>query len=218
MLFVGNSYTLYHDVPGQVAKLAAAAGKGFDYETILEGGAALAQHWSERDAGERVRGGGFTHVVLQERSTGLLLDASGYRASVARFAEVARSVRARLVLFETWARAEHSPEYRWPWSRRSPEGWLETVRRRIGEVAAKHGGEVAPVGYAWMRAHVEHPEITLHDEDHHHATIAGAHLAALVLYRTIFRESPREPGWFPHEIGEDSAKNLRDCAVRVIGA
>lgn len=218
VFFVGNSYTLYHDVPAQVAGLAAHAGRTFSYETSLEGGADLGLHLSEKGAGERLRSGVFTHVVLQERSTGPLLEPRKYCRAVERFAAIAKEHDVRLVFFQTWAWGPKNEAYRWPWSKRSPEGWLATVRKAVGDLAVKHGGEVARVGEAWMTSLEEHPGIRLHDEDEHHATVAGAHLAALMLYRAIHHEAPASPGWFPPEISDDFAKKLRDSATRVVGA
>ena len=74
VLFVGNSYTFYNDVPDQVAALALEAGRPITTETVAEGGAHFALHWDGTGARARIERGGIDVLVLQDQSGGPLHD------------------------------------------------------------------------------------------------------------------------------------------------
>src|SRR5437764_9334948 len=69
VLFIGNSFTARNDLPGLVARLAAARGKTVRHRLISAGGASLRTHWNAGEAARAITDGGFDHVVLQEQST-----------------------------------------------------------------------------------------------------------------------------------------------------
>ena len=126
VLFVGNSYTLYHDVPSQVARLAEDAGSAISPEMIAEGGAHLGLHTTTTGALERIARGGLAAVVVQDQSTGPLHDRARFEEGVARLARAARAVRAELVWYETWARATGHAVYRAEWSGGTPDAMGRT--------------------------------------------------------------------------------------------
>src|SRR5262245_47385466 len=68
-LFVGNSFTARNDLPGLVARLAAARGKRLEYRLISAGGASLRAHWNAGEAQKAIAEGRYDCVVLQEQST-----------------------------------------------------------------------------------------------------------------------------------------------------
>ena len=69
VLFIGNSFTARNDLPGLIARLAEARGKGLEHRLIHAGGASLRAHWNAGQAAEAIRDGGYDAVVLQEQST-----------------------------------------------------------------------------------------------------------------------------------------------------
>jgi hypothetical protein len=50
---------------------------------------------------------------------------------------------------------------------------------------------VAPVGYAWLLARNQNPQLDLWQPDGSHPTEIGTYLAACVFYAVIFRQSPK---------------------------
>jgi hypothetical protein len=69
VLFVGNSFIARNDLPGLIARLAAARGKPLEHRLISAGGASLRTHWNAGEALKAIQGGRYDHVVLQEQST-----------------------------------------------------------------------------------------------------------------------------------------------------
>jgi hypothetical protein len=215
VLFVGNSYTLYHDVPAQVAELVASLGgtrQTIEPHSVLQGGADWKLHRESLGTPARIAEG-FDVVVLQGKSTDPLLARFGFARHGAALACLARRHGARVIFVQTWAWAADHPSYRDRWTRRSPEAWAAHVRRAYARLALVTSAEIAPVGDAWLRALRQAPSLDLHDADRHHASAIGAHLAALVLASTIARVDVRHATWRPNEVPEEVAQTLRAIAA-----
>lgn len=214
VLFVGNSYTFYDDMPEQVAALAKSdpGAPELTTERVVEGGATLKLHWDETGARQRIEAGGYTDLVLQEKSTGPLHDAADYHAYVRRLAAPARARGARVHLYETWAREAQSDAYRARWSGGSPAEMLRRVRAELTRAAADLHARIVPVGSAWARALAREPAPVLHDEDLHHASPLGSHLAAAVFYAHLTGRDPTPCPYRAPGVPEDDALLLRSIA------
>jgi len=210
VLFVGNSYTFFNDVPGQVAALAAADGQTIETDWIARGGADLKAHATETGAFERVADPAYTHVVLQEKSTGTLHDADDYHRYVRILGE---RVVGRVLLYETWARQSGHAVYRWGWSGRSPVVMRRRVRRELDAAAADLNAEVVPVGTAWERALERDPDLVLHDTDGHHASPAGSHLAACTFYAHLTERDVTRIEWHPPGVPAPLGARLKAIAA-----
>src|ERR1700754_3912461 len=109
VLFIGNSFTARNDVPGLVARLAAARGKTLTHRLISAGGASLRMHWNKGEAQKAIASGGYDYVVLQEQSTLPVKNAARMRENVRLFDEAIKRAGAKSVLYMTWAR-QNAPE------------------------------------------------------------------------------------------------------------
>ncbi len=189
VLFIGNSYTYFNNLPDLFAHLAASTPnpKQVDTQMVVEGGATLQKLWDEGNARTAIRQGHWDFVVLQEQST---LGEAGVINGIAQinkpaaFYQAARlfdseikQAGARTVFFLTWAR-QNSPE-----SQVKLNSAYETIAREVG-------ARLAPVGPAWQKALQKDPKLALHQSDKSHPTPAGSYLAACVFYAVFFGESP----------------------------
>lgn len=179
VLFIGNSYTFYHEMPVTVGSLS---GGTIHAQRVAQGGADLKYHWDHTEARARIREGGWTHVVLQELSTGPLHDRRKFEKYARRFAEEARAVHGEPVFFQTWPRRLHHEVYRWPWSGGSPQAMMDLLEERIAAVSETCGGSVVPVGRVWCETLGAHEHLELYDGDGHHSSPLGSYLAACVFY------------------------------------
>src|SRR5262249_7819567 len=68
VLFIGNSYTYFSDLPAMVAALGRAGGDPIETGMVVEGGASPGRHLARASWAATIRRGGWTHVVLQEQS------------------------------------------------------------------------------------------------------------------------------------------------------
>ena len=177
VLYVGNSFTARHDVPGLVARLAAAAGRDLHPDLLWAGGASLRAHWNKGEARRAIEGGGYDWVVLQEQSTLPVKNARRMHENVRLFDPVVREAGARAALYMTWAR-RHAPE-----SQRAIADAYEAI-------GAELGATVIPAGLAWERFLGAHAAPALHDRDGSHPTLAGSYLAACAIAATLLGERP----------------------------
>jgi hypothetical protein len=176
VLFVGNSFTFGHDLPGIVARLAAAADPPLHLEvhTVARDGMTLEGHWGEGQVARRLIEEEWDFVVLQEQGSRPLMEPMRMESYARRFSAMARQRGAEVILFETWARRDQ-PETAVP---------RAAAYRRVAQAV---GATVAPVGTAWRRALGRRPDVPLHADDGVHANPAGARLAASVILETILR-------------------------------
>jgi hypothetical protein len=176
-LFIGNSFTARNDLPGLIARLAAARGKLFEHRLISAGGASLRTHWNAGAAREEIQKGEYDVVVLQEQSTLPVKNAGRMHENVRLFDEVIRAAGARTVLYMTWAR-QHAPDSQ------------QAITDAYTGIGRELGATVVPVGLAWQRFLGEHSRPALHDRDQSHPTLAGSYLAACVFLAVLFQVSP----------------------------
>jgi len=177
LLYVGNSYTFYHDLPKLVAELAAARGVTMEHELVSKGGATLEQHLEAGDAAKSIEEGQFDYVVLQEQSLRPLHEAQKMAASVRQFDELIKRSGAKTVLYMTWARED------------APEAQKE-ITKAYRSLGKELGAIVVPVGRAWESYRKEHAAPALYADDGSHPTLAGSYLAACVFVSRLLNENP----------------------------
>jgi hypothetical protein len=71
VLFIGNSYTYFNNLPQMLTGLAKAAqpAQTLEAEMVTVGGATLKRLWEQGEALAAIKRGGWAFVVLQEQST-----------------------------------------------------------------------------------------------------------------------------------------------------
>jgi hypothetical protein len=189
VLFVGNSYTYFNNLPEMVRLLSSAAGAGeVEVRMIAPGGWTLADHWEKGDARGTVAREKWDFVVLQEQSQlgdpqtvdGLPRVGSPgkvFLPAATRWAAEATSRGAKPVFYMTWAR------------KASPQDQA-VLTNGYTTAATRGGGLLAPVGLAWKQVREEAPAIELFQADGSHPSASGTYLAACTLIALLFDRSP----------------------------
>jgi len=177
VLFIGNSFTARNNLPGLIANLVAARGKGLKHRLVSTGGASLRTHWNAGEALKQIQDDRYDRVVLQEQSTLPVKNAKRMHENVRLFAEAIQTAGAKSVLYMTWAR------------RNAPES-QEAITDAYTGIGRELGAMVVPVGLAWQRFLGKYDQPVLHDKDQSHPTLAGSYLAACVFLAVLFEESP----------------------------
>src|SRR5947199_3433418 len=103
VLVIGKSFTARHDLPGLVARLAAARGRSLRHRLISAGGASLRTHWNAGAALQAIREGHYDRVVLQEQSTLPVKNFRRMHENVRLFDEAIRAAGAETILYMIWA-------------------------------------------------------------------------------------------------------------------
>ena len=187
VLFIGNSYTYFNNLPEMFTRLASAAKQPVDARMVAPGGWRLKDHWEKGEARKALAEGPWDFVVLQDQSTlGVTLYVEGksrvssdevFRPSADRWAAEIKKAGARPAFYLTWAR------------KASPED-QDTLAHAYMSAARASGALVAPVGLAWRRVRHERPAIDLFAPDGSHPSPSGTYLAACTFIAALLHRDP----------------------------
>ena len=189
VLFIGNSYTFFNNLPEMFAELARSGGYEVQADISAKGGLTLSDHVSSARTLEMMQKHKWDYVILQEQS---VLPAKQQEREQ-RMYPAARTLDARIrqtgaetVLFMTWGRRDGLAK----------EGFsdLESMQAQLQagytEIAQELDAIVAPVGMAWQNATAQQPQLELWDQDGSHPGKSGSYLAACVFYVVLYQETP----------------------------
>ena len=181
ILFLGNSFTFFNDLPQMVADLLGA-----EVGRSLRGGAYLSQHLDPADelyalTHRLLTEEKWDYVVLQDQSRGPITNPVEFQQAIAGLCPLIRAAGAKPVLYETWAYEEGSDTLA------STGMTFEAMQQALmdGYLAAAQANNalIAPVGQAFNAARHAAP---LYDEnDHYHPSAIGSRLAAETIAAVI---------------------------------
>ena len=188
ILFIGNSYTYFNNLPAVLAQLAnSSRPNSLETKMVVTGGATLKSLWEAGDALKNIQQGGWTYVVLQEQSTlgqggrvdGIpqINDPAMFFEYARRFDAEIRKAGAKTAFYMTWARHD------------SPQNQAR-LSAAYTSIAKELGAILVPAGHAWEMALHEKPGLALHQIDNSHPTPAGTYLAACVFYAVLLKRNP----------------------------
>lgn len=189
ILFVGNSYTYYHNMPECIfAPMAKEAGLDVQVQAVTHGGYKL--EWfadPENEEGQRLRsvieGRHFDCIVLQDHSLSTILDPAGFFGGIRSLKKLLEKHTDRFVLYSTWARKPGN-ETLAEIGMTNPE-MMRHIAEHYDEAAQRFGMGVAHVGKAFAEYAAEHPEEELYFEDLHHSSVLGSTVAAKTILAAV---------------------------------
>ena len=200
VLFIGNSYTYYNDLPSIFKAIAEVDGYNVTVDEVTKGSYTLEKFASESDDyGKRVReklssGVQYDFVILQEQSARPASNPGPFYTGVRLLAEMARDAGATPILYSTWGRkAGHATLSQYGWTNESMTWKLAAAYGAIGE---ELDISVAHVGLAFYDIYAGAKGLELYNSDKTHPSKAGSTLAALVLYAKIFNCNPLANEYF----------------------
>lgn len=213
VLFIGNSFVYVNDLPGGLVKIARSLGGDLVVDSDSTGGSTLERHARDEGTRRKLAAGGWDFVVLQEQSQRPSFPSEQVAREVVPFAlELNGLVRAgdkktRTVFYETWGRKDGDASN----CAQVPEvctyaGMQDRLSATYADLARRTSAVLAPVGTAWRKVRLAHPEIPLYDGDGIHPSPQGTYLAACVFYAVFFRKS---------SLGAD-ALGLRPVHARIL--
>jgi len=177
ILFIGNSLTANHNLPGMVRELIAAPDAGPAHVVALtRGGYGLEDHWNLTNAPQVIALGEWDLVILQQGPS-----ATEGRPSLLEYSrridERVAAIGGRTALYQVWPSSARAFDY---------DGVCESYRRAAEQI----GGVLFPAGEALRLCAQRHPEIPLYRGDGFHPTVEASYLAALVMAGQITGQSP----------------------------
>lgn len=186
VLFVGNSFTFYHDMPAQVAAKLEEAGYPHQVESHTKGGWYLSRYADPEDKygallRERHLGRHWDILVLQDQSFNPVNNYEDFFAGAKKLHQLLKP--EKLLLYQTWAYEDGTEKLEE--TGLSYDQMHLALKDAYTKAAAELGGIVVPVGDRFARCKQEHPEIQLYKEDHFHPSAQGTLLAVEEFVRVI---------------------------------
>jgi len=197
ILFVGNSFSFYNNgISNEVANLVRAKGlwnpEKNNYRLMTLSGGKLDEHSKFLSTFLEQKNINWDLVVLQEYSTGPIIDEkkSKFRAATKKLVKDIEASDSHASLFMTWA-YQHQPEM------------IESLSTAYQSLGKELNIPVFPVGIAFSKAQLKHPEILLlvpdvlgvkngevtYTKTWKHPSPNGSYLAACVFYSVLYGES-----------------------------
>ena len=193
LLFIGNSYTYYNDMPKLFEALANENGKEVSVDSVTKGGRWLHENLSPEDENHKIicelnKNRDYDVLFLQEQSCGPIRDMPAFMRGAEKLSELVGA--ARTILYATWGRKSGSPTLL-ELSMTSDE---MTDALYEGYMAAKKslGAEISPVGLCFKEISKENEALELYNRDLSHPSPLGSCVAAVCHYTTVFYELPKE--------------------------
>lgn len=193
VLWVGNSYTYFNDMPAMVQQIAATQNMKLSCARFLKGGERFSGHLKNKDLLKALAAGGWDYVILQEQSSAPAMPTRQVARDVYPCAHAldslahAASPDVQVIFYMTWG---HKNGNRFPIPEYPVINNYETMQERLItsylEMAYDNDARCAPVGMAWRRVRAERPDYVLYRQDCFHPALPGSYLAANVIFTTIY--------------------------------
>lgn len=214
LLFIGNSATYVHDIPGTLCRLAQKAGYPLESESVVKGGYTLTQHADGQT--------GHGRLVLDSIRRGfdiVFLQDNGNCVSSPEMEENSR-LAARTLFDEIRASGAKPYIYvRPPYGKenagRSPYEQCVAFDRHFTAIAEENGAGCVFVNRAFGRA-MRSGDLPLWGPDNGHTSEHGAYLAVCTFFSSLTGVSSGilEPNGLPVEDARILQKIADDAALR----
>ncbi len=216
VLFIGNSYTIMHDLPGLVEELGRQAGIPVHTEMLAQGGKNFEYHVAREQTAVTLEEGDWDIVVLQSHSLDAITNYEGFLRAGQALAQMVKRAGAQPILFETWPRKAGHSLYAYEAFGDNPDEMQEVVHERYHELADLTGAAVVDVGEAWRNVRKTEPELDPYASDYAHPAKIGAYLTANLFFAAITDVSPVGNVEPLLGIEEDAAAVLQAQAAAVV--
>lgn len=181
ILFVGNSFTYFWNMPQLVKAMGETQGVQLEIHQSTVGGSNLKQHWHEEKGTltrKLIEEGKWDYVVLGDHSLSTLDTPERFEEYGKKFSELIRSVGAEPIFYLTWAY-------------KSNPLMQPAITKAYLDLAHELNAKIIPVGPVWIRARELRPDLNLYFDDKHPSP-DGSYLIALIVYKTLTGKSISE--------------------------
>ena len=221
VLFLGNSYTFFNDMPQLFYHIAFSAGDNLIVDSYSSGGARFSTHLNNTTSLEYINADQWDYVVLQGQSMEAAQPITEVETETFPYAQaLCDSIRAnntcsQPVFFMTWGYQNGNPYDCPDWPPVCTyEGMDSLVQLRYRLLGEMNEAFVSPVGAVWRYVRENHPSINLYNADQSHPSPAGSYLAACTFYSIILQKSP-DNIQYSYSLSIGDALNIRN-AVREV--
>jgi PKD domain/Secretion system C-terminal sorting domain len=198
VLFIGNSYTNYNNLPQLTYEVANSTGDGLIVDGSIVGGSSLEFHATNGFTENNISEDTWDFVIIQAGSIEGALTGSYFDTNVAPYAEQLVDIIktnyacSQPVFYRTWGRQNGVSGtlcVTYPWIC-TYEGMDDALEINYRAMADANDGLIGPVGTVW-RYLIDNPNTpVLYDADESHPALAGSYAAACTFYTILLRKDP----------------------------
>ena len=184
ILFIGNSFTFYWNLPLVVEAMANERNYNYDITQSTASGSSLKDHWFENDelkSKTLIATGRYDRVVLQDYSLNPLQNLVESRMYFTDFIEWEKANNGTPYIYATWMYKSIS---------NNNYDVVDPIQDALQPVADKTGAVMVPIDQAFRTLQKKHPNIPIFMSDNKHPSPVGTYLAACVYFRIFTGESP----------------------------
>lgn len=175
ILFVGNSFTYYWNMPQLVAAMAESQEKTVEIYQSTVGGSNLEQHFTEKNGTQTrtlLENKKWDYVILQDYSSRTITDPEKFEEYARKFISLIREKKAKTILFMTWAY-------------NSNPLMQASITKEYLKLGKSTNTAVVPVGTIFEKTRIVKPNLNLFF-DNKHPSLEGSYLIALSFYKALF--------------------------------
>jgi PKD repeat protein len=197
VLFIGNSYTSYNNLPQLVQSLSTSAGKTLNIDSSIPGGYLMSSHLNDATTFAKISQGNWDYVVLQEQSQiptiEFYRDNDMYPAMTDLKALIEQyNPCAKIITYMTWGRRYGGQQCDPSGTYCSPvfanfNQMQNSLTSAYLEISEQLNVQCAPVGVVWQNI-LNNSTHVLHSGDNSHPNIDGSYVAACTIFSSIWKQ------------------------------
>lgn len=197
VLFLGNSYTSYNNLPQLVQSLSSSAKKRLIIDSNMPGGFPISSHLNDATTLLKIKQGNWDYVVIQEQSQIPSIDYYRYNGMYPALTDLKALVTqfnpcARMITYMTWGRQFGGKQCDPTNTYCSPvfvnfNHMQDSLTSAYMEISDLLKIQCAPVGVTWQNI-LNDTILILHSTDNSHPNIDGSYVAALTIYSSIWKQ------------------------------
>ena len=227
VLFIGNSYTQFNNLPGLVKDIACSGGHKIEVTAFTPGGYWFSQHAVDKRALDLITSKRWRFVVLQNQS-----QVPGWKPahvtskSIPHAATLVKAIKAnnrktKIIYFVTWGKENGDSENCKYHSKVCTfAGHTQALLKGYTLYRNATGGKLAKAGPAWKavvddrKSPFDSGELWV--ADHSHPELRGSYLAACTIFAAMFDQSPSGLH-YPTRLSKRDAAYLQTIAAKTMG-
>lgn len=197
VLFIGNSYTSYNNLPLLVKNLSTSAGKTLNIDSNMPGGYLMSSHLNDTTTFSKISQGNWDYVILQEQSQIPTIDYYRYNDMYPAMTDLKSVIEqynpcAKIITYMTWGRRFGGQQCDPSGTYCSPvftnfNHMQDSLTSAYLEISEQLNIQCAPVGVTWQNI-LNDTTLVLHSGDNSHPNIDGSYVAALTIFSSIWKQ------------------------------
>jgi hypothetical protein len=197
VLFLGNSYTSYNNLPALVKNLSSAASKSLFTDSYTPGGYTIYGHLTDPISLNKIRTGRWDYIIIQEQSQLPTIDYYRYNQMYPSLAEIKDTISlynpcAKIITYMTWGRRYGGQQCDQSATYCSPNfadfnQMQDSLTNAYLQISNLLHIQCAPVGAVWQNV-LNDTSLVLHISDNSHPNLDGSYIAACAIFSSIWKQ------------------------------